>query len=283
MKVLVVNADDMGVSDDIDSGIIECFKNGIVRDTSILATGEYFAHAVGLLKENKITAAGVHISLTGGFKSVLPHEKVRTITDKNGVFAGHFPEFISAYASGRISRAEVAAECAAQIAKVKKENFYISHLDSHEHIHMFPPVLDIVMQAAKDEKVPYIRIPNEKVPFAKLAAEPVNWFRHAALSVFCCMAKKAFQKNGSLMYNNHFLGHFHAHKLTEGDFLSFINDLPDGVTEIGCHPGFFGANISRTRPWYKSCEEEVKALCSDSVKLAIKEKGIRLCSYGEMV
>ena len=81
MTKLIVNADDFGLSEAVNYGIISAYKNGIVRSTTIMAGMPAFDHAVELLKENKGLGCGVHMTLSLN-KPVLNYHK--TIVDENG-------------------------------------------------------------------------------------------------------------------------------------------------------------------------------------------------------
>ena len=83
MTKLIVNADDFGLSEAVNYGIISAYKNGIVRSTTIMAGMPAFDHAVELLKENKGLGCGVHMTLSLN-KPVLNYHK--TIVDENGNF-----------------------------------------------------------------------------------------------------------------------------------------------------------------------------------------------------
>ena len=56
MTKIIVNADDLGLSEAVNYGIISAYKNGIVRSTTIMPGMPAFEHAIGLLKENKVDA-----------------------------------------------------------------------------------------------------------------------------------------------------------------------------------------------------------------------------------
>ena len=58
MTKLIVNADDFGLSEAVNYGIISAYKNGIVRSTTIMAGMPAFDHAVELLKKNKGLGCG---------------------------------------------------------------------------------------------------------------------------------------------------------------------------------------------------------------------------------
>ena len=69
---LVVNADDFGFTRDVNDGIIEAHRNGILTATTLMANGDAFEHAVRLAHENPTLDTGCHLVLVQG-NSVLPH------------------------------------------------------------------------------------------------------------------------------------------------------------------------------------------------------------------
>src|SRR5437867_1012770 len=66
---LIVNADDFGFTADVNTGIIEAYRNGILTATTLMANGAAFDHAVVLAKENPGLDVGCHLALVGA-KSV---------------------------------------------------------------------------------------------------------------------------------------------------------------------------------------------------------------------
>ena len=53
MTKLIINADDFGLSEAVNYGIISAHKTGVVTSTSTMANMPGFEHAMELLKENK--------------------------------------------------------------------------------------------------------------------------------------------------------------------------------------------------------------------------------------
>ena len=277
-KKLIINADDFGVSEDINNGIMECYNNGAVTDISLLAVGDSFAHAVNLAKKHNITKVGIHLALTGEFNAVKPANRIPSLVDKRNKFMKSFPGLLGKFLAGRINKEEVYTELKAQILNVKKSGLGISHLDSHEHVHMFPPVLKIVLRLMREERIKYTRFPLEKISVKKRLADPVNTLRSMALYSMCILARKLLKKS-HVKHNDSFIGHFHAHRLKRQDLFSSFSNIEEGLTELGCHPGHFGEKIAKLRPWYKDCEEELKVLCDTDFSNEIEKRSIELVSY----
>jgi predicted glycoside hydrolase/deacetylase ChbG (UPF0249 family) len=187
-----------------------------------------------------------------------------TLVDDKGLLCGHFPELLIKIFLGKTNMDEVRKELKAQILKVRDAGFEITHLDSHEHVHMARPVMRIVLDLMKELGIRYIRVPEERVKIANMLAEPGRGVRFMAIRAACLFSRGLVKKAGVLR-NDRFVGHFHAHRLTEQDFYDAIDTAKDGLTEIGCHPGHFGPEISKTRPWYEKCGEELKVICDKNL------------------
>jgi predicted glycoside hydrolase/deacetylase ChbG (UPF0249 family) len=56
-----------------------------------------------------------------------------------------------------------------------------------------------------------------------------------------------------------------------------LEKLPDGVVELGCHPGY----ADDLDTWYRNERvQEVEALCDPAVRETIDRLGIELVSFG---
>lgn len=65
-RLLIVNADDFGLSKGQNYGIIEACRNGVVTSTTALVNGEAIDHAAQLSREAPCPAVGMHFVLTMG-------------------------------------------------------------------------------------------------------------------------------------------------------------------------------------------------------------------------
>ena len=66
MKRLVVNADDVGFTPDVNEGIVEAHRDGILTATTLMANGDAFDDAVKLARAVPSLDVGCHLVLVGG-------------------------------------------------------------------------------------------------------------------------------------------------------------------------------------------------------------------------
>ena len=139
MRKLVVNADDFGFTRDVNQGIIEAHRNGILTAATIMSDGAAFNDAVVLARENPSLDIGVHLVLVG---------------------QPPFPMTVSQLARAVMLRQiPIHEELSKQVRKVLDAGLHPSHLDTHKHTHLLPPVLDAVARISAEFKIHWVRRP----------------------------------------------------------------------------------------------------------------------------
>jgi chitin disaccharide deacetylase len=261
LRFLITNADDFGYTRDVNEGIVHAHRAGILTATTIMATGNAFDHAVMLARENPALDVGVHLVLVGG----------------DG-YPSSVPGLIRELALGRIN---VYKELSAQVRKVRDAGLRPSHLDSHKHTHLWPPVLKAVARISAELQIPWVRRPFD----LPLHAKSVPWQRQA-VSKGLGFARAKFHRvlsNQGCRTTDHFAGfqltgHYGAEELAQ-----LIRKLPEGITEFMCHPGFCTAELMATRTRLReSRQREVEALTSAAVRRALEESNVTLTQYREI-
>ena len=165
MSKLIVNADDFGLHSAVNAGIIDGHRRGIITSTSLMAGGEAFTEAVSMAKQNPKLGIGIHITLVGGVKPVCDSSEVSSLLTPEGVFPENYVEFIKRIYSGKINYSELRKEIHGQIAQIMDTGLRVTHIDGHQHLHVLPTVLPIVIEQAKSFGIHAIRIPDESTGF----------------------------------------------------------------------------------------------------------------------
>jgi len=133
---LVVHADDFGLAPGVNLAIEEGLESGSVTSASILLGGPHAAPALAWASGHPRHDFGVHLNLTQGTPLLAP-DQVPSLVDRRGRFL-RLPRFLLRYALGRIRPQEVSSEWAEQIGAIRSAGVAISHLDSHQHVHLLP-------------------------------------------------------------------------------------------------------------------------------------------------
>jgi chitin disaccharide deacetylase len=261
LKYLIPNADDFGYTCDVNDGIIHAHQQGILTATTLMATGAAFEHAVALARENPGLDVGVHLVLVGG----------------DG-FPPTITRLIGEIARGRI---RVYDELSAQVRKVQQAGIRPSHLDTHKHTHLLPPVLEAVARIASEFQIPWVRRPFD----LPLHAGTVPW-RRRVVSRGLGFARARFHRvltRHGCRTTDHFAGFQMTGHYDSIELARLIRGLPDGVTEFMCHPGFCTEELLAARTRLKqSRRRELDALTSDEVRAAVQQSGVTLARYAEI-
>ena len=145
-RLLIVNADDFGLSKGQNYGIIEACRNGIVTSTTALVNGQAIDHAVQLSRDEPSLAIGMHFVLTMG----KPLTAMPGLT-RDGVLGKWIWQLAEEDA---LPLEEITQELASQYLRfIELFGRKPTHLDSHHHVHMFPQIFPIVARFAAEEGI----------------------------------------------------------------------------------------------------------------------------------
>ncbi len=276
-RTLIVNADDFGLSPAINRGIVEAHQQGIVTSCSLVASGRAFADAVDLAKANPSLDIGIHLTLVEE-RAVLDPHKIPSLVDESGDFPAHAVDFSKKYLLRRIRSKEIRKELEAQIRKLLDQGIRISHLDSHQHLHILPGIFKLVAQLAKSYQIPIIRLPQEPLKVSGLfQRHRVNRnLEQLILWGFCQNAKRARCQS-----TQHFRGFSVGGNLTFERLVDILKNLPPGTTELMCHPGLDEIEAPY-RSWNYQHAAELEALTAAESKALLNQLGVRLCSFRDL-
>lgn len=161
-RQLVVNADDLGLSESINRGIFEARERGIVTSASLLANSDAFDDAIRRARAIPALDIGVHLNIYRGVP-LLPRERVPTLVDGDGRFFGSAGRIAWGLTTRRIDVREVEAEFRAQIEKVEVAGVSPSHLDGDKHLHLWPSVFKKVCALADEYGIRRVRLVRERL------------------------------------------------------------------------------------------------------------------------
>ncbi|HUC54542.1 MAG TPA: ChbG/HpnK family deacetylase [Candidatus Cybelea sp.] len=288
MKNLVVNADDLGWTEGVNRGILEAFRHGIVTSTSLLANGAAFAGGVAAARAAPGLGVGVHLNLSDG-PPAADRSTVTTLLNNGGEFAGGPESLLLRRARGGLSLSEVESEWDAQIQKVRSAGITPTHLDGHKHVHMLPGLFEIALQLAKRHDIAAIRVSLEESSLR--AALSSGSKQHAAvvlkqgvqargLKLLARDAREQAERAG-ISTADHFCGIAQTGELTREGLEQFLRSLPDGTTELMCHPGYMDSALQKTSTRLQdSRQTELQILTDTDIRNLVASLGIRLIDYG---
>ncbi len=240
MRTLIVNADDFGFTRDVNQGIVEAHRNGILTSTTLMACGAAFDDAVQLAKENPTLDIGCHLVLVGE--------------------APYPPTLAKLLPAVALRRIRIYEEFRNQVRRILDAGIQPTHLDTHKHTHLLPPVLDAVARVAEEFQI--------------------RWVRHTL--VLRGHFERVLRKHNARA-TDHFTGFQVTGKFDAPTLAKIIRELPEGSTEFMCHPGRCGPELLAAGTRLKeSRERELQALTSPEVRAALAESNVKLASFAEL-
>jgi hopanoid biosynthesis associated protein HpnK len=276
MLRLIVNGDDFGLTEGMNQGILKSFNSGILTSTSIMAGGDGFDNAIKIARENPELDLGIHLTLVSE-KPVLAGNEIPSLLKSDGKFYSNYKDFLFAYVSGKFTRKEIKKELSAQIQKVLNTGLKLTHMDSHQHIHCFPRILEVVCELSREFEIPFIRFPREKilVYMTKEFKQISRMVELFVINALCYTIRDRVPKT-----TNNFVGFFAGGRLNKQNLMKIIDHLPnEGTCELMCHPGIFNGSFNPYSFWNYSFEAEVEALTDQEIINMIEKKGIILSSF----
>lgn len=249
LKKLIINADDFGLTDGCNYGIIYAMKLGVVTSTSIMINMPKASDAIKLAKDNGIEGIGLHLTLTCG-EPVSPKEEVPSLINDRGHFYKRRAELFPV-----MNLDEAEKELRNQILEFRKYDIKLSHLDSHHHIHMYDGIREIVANLAKEYNLP-LRQPNieTKELLIKLGVQITDSFSMS----------------------------FYNDKANVNELINIIDKFPDGSIEIMTHPAIVDKELYDHSSYNEQRLEELKVLTSKELKGWIEANNIKLITYGDL-
>ncbi|HEY1759273.1 MAG TPA: ChbG/HpnK family deacetylase [Bryobacteraceae bacterium] len=261
MRTLIVNADDFGFTRDVNQGIIEAHRRGILTSTTLMAGGRAFEDAVQRARENPTLDIGCHLVLVG-----------------EPPFPATIAKLIQAVALKRI---RIYDQLAAQVRCILDAGLMPTHLDTHKHTHLLPAVLEAVVHLSEEFGIPWVRRPFD----FPLQPGGIGWRKRAVNQAFSLVrghSERVLRAHGC-RFTDHFAGFQITGNYDAAALVSLIRALPEGSTEFMCHPGLCGDELRSARTRLKdSREQELRALTSSAVRAALEQENVRLSGFDQL-
>lgn len=266
MRQIIVNADDFGRHKDINRAVEAGVREGVLRSATIMPGGAAFDDAAAFAARCPELGVGIHLTLVNG-NPVLPPAEIPSLVTKRGVFVDDHTAFAMRLLRGAVNLDEVRAELAAQLRCVENAGIRPTHADSHQHMHVLPGVIDIVLDLCRDAGIPAMR-----APYATLFAGKFGGIRQligrTGLAVLARRAAAKAKQRG-IRTPDHFAGIVAGEAVDTSALTNIAVHLADGVTEVMLHPGTDNDVLVRDCLWAHDFEAELAAACAPLVQAAL--------------
>jgi hopanoid biosynthesis associated protein HpnK len=283
VKRLIVTGDDFGLSSGVNEAIEEAHRRGILNTASLMVGAEAAADAVARARRLPALRVGLHVVVVEG-RPVLPPEQVPDLVDERGELPAHLVRASLGLFCRRRVRRQMAAEIRAQFAAFRATGLALDHVNAHNHMHLHPTVLGLIIEIGREFGMRAVRVPYEPPLASWRAARTApagRWLSAAGKAPWIALLRRRLRRAG--LKSNQFVfglndsGHMHAELVTR-----LLGVLPDGVSEIYFHPAARRCpELERRMPAYRH-QAELAALISRPVRDALQAAGIQRIAYGDL-
>jgi predicted glycoside hydrolase/deacetylase ChbG (UPF0249 family)/glycosyltransferase involved in cell wall biosynthesis len=272
--LLIVNADDFGLTEGVSRGILRAHTEGIVTSTSVLALGSAFERTARWLDDAPGLGVGAHLAAVGEDPPVLSAAEIPTLVGNRGHLAPSWRALLPRLLAGRIDPDDLRREFEAQLERIVAIGRPVTHLDTHQHLHLWPSVADVVVELARTHGIPAVRVPRgtsaqaRALVMNRLAA---GLEARASAGAVCFPAATAgFEESGQL------------DDVALHETLAALASSGAVTAELLTHPGE-AVDPARARyRWGYRWGEELEALTGDRARSEVERHGFVLGTYAAL-
>jgi predicted glycoside hydrolase/deacetylase ChbG (UPF0249 family) len=268
-KLLIVHADDLGLSHSTNTAVIEAFQQGGISSGSIMVPCPWFPEIAEFAKSNPNFDIGIHTTLSSEwdnyfFGGILPAATIPDLLNSKGYFYPSVEEFTKHAKADQVEK-----ELRAQIERALSFGVKPSHIDNHMGTAMTTPeYYQILLKLGKEYRLPVL-IPSDMI--AAISPQLLD-----VLSKGNVMVDHLFMINQAS-----------PAKQWGAPYLNFIANMKPGLNEIIVH---LAKNTDETQAimvnhpdfgaeWRQN---DLDFVLSDEFKKAIKDHNIKLVTWRQI-
>lgn len=283
MKQIVVTADDFGLCEEVNDAIEIAHRDGILSAASLMVSAPAAKDAIGRALRLSTLRVGLHVVLVDG-RSTLPPELVPELVDTGGAFpSGLLRAAIHWFVSPE-ARRQLEREILAQFEAFRSTGLALDHVNAHNHMHVHPTVLGIVLRCASAFEVPFIRLPFEPRALSRIGTRRLTMsgdLTALSLAPWLRLMRRNIERAG-LRHNDTLLGLSNSGNLNEATVLDLLCLLPAGITELYFHPAVRRTpQLETMMPGYDN-EAEFAALMSSRVADRLRTLGLKPVGFADL-
>jgi hopanoid biosynthesis associated protein HpnK len=200
----------------------------------------------------------------------LAHEDIAAITDAGGRLDENLARAGVRYFFLPSARRQLAAEIRAQFEAFAKTGLPLDHVNAHNHMHIHPTVLSLIIGIGRDYGLRAVRLPRPPRP-------PGG----GLLAPWIARMRRQIHRAG-LVCNDRLLGWHHTGRMDRERVLSLLAGLPEGSSEIMFHPATGTWGGADPAPPGDDFVAEYEALCDPAVAEAVEAAAARLSAFRDL-
>ena len=266
-KLLIIHADDVGLSHSVNVATFDAFKNHYISSASIMVPCPWYNEVVDFSKAHPNFDFGLHLTLTSEWKyykwgPVASANSVKGLINEEGYFYDNVQDVVK-----HASPAEVEIELRAQIDKALKSGLNPSHMDSHMGtLFSSPEFFQVYLNLAREYDIPAF------VPVSYLKGSPLESLitsHEIPINFTAMILPEVSQEHWADFYNE------------------VLAELKPGINEIIIHLGYKDDEMDAIcieHPDYGAewRQRDFDYVANPELQQALKKHNISLINYGDL-
>lgn len=214
-KKIIVSADDFGKSELANANILKLAEAGKLDRVSVMSNGSFSLAEIESIKRSGVKL-DIHLDLAD-----VPRKEKKL---KKGVLGRGIVFLLKHLGSGEYKKERIRERWTGQIEKFR-ELFgrYPDGINSHQHTHLFDRYFAVARELARKYKISYFRFAKKDLLGSKTNIRRVVYF--------------LWKRNDKNFNDGNFeRPDYFASMDWIRNFEKFLKNLPEGETELACHP-----------------------------------------------
>jgi predicted glycoside hydrolase/deacetylase ChbG (UPF0249 family) len=246
-----------------------------VTAASIICVGAAFQVAARLARDSPSLSVGVHLAMVGEDPPLLTTREIPTLVDGRGRFPRSWRTVVARAAGRRIDPADVRREFSAQLERARDIGIPLTHIDTHQHVHLWPDIAEVTIQLARAHGIRALRIPCSH------RRRPVG----VGVAVLSRRLRARARDAGLRFTETHF-GLDESGQIDKTTLACAIRRAAGQgrrTAELTVHPGAHDDPELARFPWGYAWGRELEALLDPAARELVGQVGYRLGSFADLV
>lgn len=268
-KLLIIHADDLGVSHAENMASIEALEKGVVSSASIMVPCPWFPEIAAYAKSHPTADLGLHLTLTSEWKyykwrPVTSHDQIPSLLDEHGYLNETTGAFVK-----NAKAADVEKELRNQIERAKQFGIDPTHFDAHMGAALASPeFLPILLKLGREYKVP-VHIGKE---FSQFFSH--DFSKH--LTAKDIVADRTIMASGAQYKSG-----------MESFYMSQLESLQPGLTVLLLHAAYDNDEMKAVTVGYEDFgsawrQQDLNFFTSEKCRTLLAEEKVKVITWREV-
>jgi hopanoid biosynthesis associated protein HpnK len=218
---------------------------------------------------------GLHVTLTGGARPLLPPQRLPDLVDADGRLPTRLAAFGWRLATRAAARRQAEHEIRAQFQWFADSGLPLDHANAHQHYHMHPFVLDAILRIGAGFGLRAVRVPFEPLWLARAvpaSAPRAGWLAALGWAAGTGRMRRRIRRAG-LVCNDYLFGLRCTGRLDASAICRAVDELRPGVVELYLHPATRNGPFERAAGVGPNAAAELEALMHVATRAHVRALG----------